>query len=697
MFQGALTLALVISCVAAAPSTSLYVSSATGSDQNSGTDPSHPLQTVTRAQTLARGLNPSPVVYLNGTFFNTALSLTFPDSGKSSANPLTFTSLSASRPATLSGGVPVSSPWTQSSSFSSSSLTVYTTTLPADTTFFRQLWINGQRLVSARTDVLKYSSVSASSISIPAGQLPTTTPHNPEDIEAVVYEIWTASVHQITAINATDVTVKNPIATRWTASTTNTGSRYYLTNMLEALDSPGEFYYDSVSHELHIIPPTGVDPSTSTVIIPQQIEIVSGQGNRTANQFLENVEFRGVTLSHAMMDVSDCFSGTCDAQSADFLSSAAVHFEDSKGVVLDGVTISHTGGYGVWFNKGCSDNSLSRSHLFDLGAGGARLGPGQSGVEEDVAARNVGNSVTNSILEDGGYTYKMGCGVLAQQVVAANISHNDIHHFDYTGVSIGWTWGYDATSVSDITVSFNSISFIGQGELSDMGCVYSLGHQPGTEVHNNICHNVESFSYGGWGFYTDEGSRDLFTANNIVYSSVCAGVHQHYGLNNTFTNNVLYFQTLSRDSVIRSSRHPGTCTFPATGPMGQCSSAKFETNILVAGDNTPMFHGTIPTAFDNMTFFHNDYFADGNAVTFPHGYDLQTWQSKGYDAGSIIADPQLINATADNFGLKSTSPALPLGFVPIDTSTVGPQQSVGVAKLTVTPPVLPEPLTRYLR
>ncbi len=42
-------------------------------------------------------------------------------------------------------------------------------------------------------------------------------------------------------------------------------------------------------------------------------------------------------------------------------------------------------------------------------------------------------------------------------------------------------------------MSFNDISFIGLGLLSDMACVYTLGHQPDSVVNNNICHDVESF------------------------------------------------------------------------------------------------------------------------------------------------------------------------------------------------------------
>jgi hypothetical protein len=33
-----------------------------------------------------------------------------------------------------------------------------------------------------------------------------------------------------------------------------------------------------------------------------------------------------------------------------------------------------------------------------------------------------------------------------------------------------------------------------------MGCVYTLGHQPGSKILNNYCSDVQSYNYGGWAF-----------------------------------------------------------------------------------------------------------------------------------------------------------------------------------------------------
>lgn len=54
---------------------------------------------------------------------------------------------------------------------------------------------------------------------------------------------------------------------------------------------------------------------------------------------------------------------------------------------------------------------------------------------------------------------------------------------------------------------------------------------------------------------------------------------------------------------------------------------------------------------------------------------FKTWQSRGHDLNSVVADPQFVAPTEWNFHLKRGSPALKLGFKPIDLRTAGVRRS----------------------
>ena len=50
------------------------------------------------------------------------------------------------------------------------------------------------------------------------------------------------------------------------------------------------------------------------------------------------------------------------------------------------------------------------------------------------------------------------------------------------------------------------------------------------------------------------------------------------------------------------------------------------------------------------------------------------WRAMGFDAHSVVADPLFVDPKNDDFRLKPDSPALKLGFHPIDQSKIGPRE-----------------------
>lgn len=164
------------------------------------------------------------------------------------------------------------------------------------------------------------------------------------------------------------------------------------------------------------------------------------------------------------------------------------------------------------------------------------------------------------------------------------------------------------------------------------------------------------------------------------------------------------------DEAIRASTHArslASCPDPAASPadkeccchvgcdQGKCSSFHFERNIVYSpaktagGGNGSLIGTTWSRGLDNFTFGANVYFvagapslasmfnATGGNSGALGGEDLAQWQAAGKDAQSLGADPLFVGGGAPAFALDPKSPALaaPIGFVPIDLSTVGPRSA----------------------
>jgi hypothetical protein len=218
--------------------------------------------------------------------------------------------------------------------------------------------------------------------------------------------------------------------------------------------------------------------------------------------------------------------------------------------VLEDCEIAHVGTYGVWFGRGCKDNRIERNHIHDLGAGGVRIGEARM-AEHDVAEASE-NVVTNNYIHDGGHVYAAGVGLWLAQSSHNTISHNEIHSFDYSGISVGWNWNEAPNRTHNNTIEYNYVHHVVRGVLSDAGGIYMLGVQPGTVIRNNIFHDI--WPYMGrpamaWGIYFDQGSRGMLVENNIVYHTLTGGLMNTGRPDNTVRNNI--FALSARHAVWR--------------------------------------------------------------------------------------------------------------------------------------------------
>ena len=209
---------------------------------------------------------------------------------------------------------------------------------------------------------------------------------------------------------------------------------------------------------------------TSRTAKPEVVTATPGLFELVSNNHTTNVHLSDVTFAHTDVDYETCFAGTCALQSATWVKTAAVHFEFSSAITLTNVTITGSGGYGLWFGPGTRNASFTGGMITDLAAGGARVGEAK-GLEpaalSDRTARDC--TVADSVIHDGGHIFLAGMGVLVQAAAGTMITHNQVSEFRQTGVSVGWTWNYGPTSDGNNTIAYNNISTIGMGETSDMG------------------------------------------------------------------------------------------------------------------------------------------------------------------------------------------------------------------------------------
>jgi hypothetical protein len=275
-----------------------------------------------------------------------------------------------------------------------------------------------------------------------------------------------------------------------------------------------------------------------------------------------------------------------------------------------------------------------------------------------------------------GQVYPSAVGILLMHTNGNIVAHNHIHHGYYTGVSVGWEWGYQRSVARDNIIKYNHIHDIGQGLLSDMGAIYTLGVSPGTVIRNNLIHDIESHHYGGWGIYNDEGSTHILIENNVVYNTKFSAYNIHFAKEISVRNNIFALSRINLLSRGRAEPH---------------KSLFFENNIcywidgeLLSGnwDDPPYefhFHPknkngtrTVNSTFemDYNIYFNPDVPAD--SVRFKQ-WIFEEWQTRGKDEHSLYADPLFVDPQNFDFSLKPESPAFDMGFQRIDMSAVGPR------------------------
>jgi len=475
-----------------------------------------------------------------------------------------------------------------------------------------------------------------------------------EAIEVVAVHEWSMSRMRIASIERGEEENEAIVSLVGTTSSIDDwgafreGARYRLENVREALGQPGSWYLDVPTGTLTYCPLEGEDPGKTSVVVPKLDTLLTIRGEPVVGGTVDHVRLEGLVFAHGNWPMPP--RGQSLPQ-GDLNVGAAVSLIGARDVSLVDCGIRHVGRYGLALGMGCGRCVVERCELVDLGAGGIMVGVTAGGGNS--IARVTGNTIRDCTIAHGGRLHPAGIGVWIGQADHTVVEHCEIADFTYTGVSVGWTWGYGPSDATHNRIIGNHIHDLGRGVLSDMGGVYTLGVSPGTEVEGNHIHDIVSHDYGGWGLYPDEGSTGIVFRNNIVHRASSGSFHQHYGRDNRVENNIF---VAARDWQLQRTRVEGHVGF------------RFERNIVWWESDTLLQQGDWTKG---IVARNNCYWHGGKPIAFSDGATLPARQEAGLDRGSIVADPRFADAAAGHFTLGEGSPVLALGFEPLDPATAG--------------------------
>ena len=450
---------------------------------------------------------------------------------------------------------------------------------------------------------------------------------------------------------------------------------FCLENVRAGFDAPGEWFYDVTAGRVRYRPLPGERLSSLRATAPTSglASVVRLEGDPQGGRFVTDVVFEGISFSLSRTEgdvLENGFIQQYQGQAA-IWSGGCVYAKGARRVSFERCRVTATENYAIRFDVGCVSNRVVGCELTDLGGGGVMIGDtkenyyqleGRNGrVPDPCRVIPYGHpfaaafhpcafvTVDDCTIAHAGLVNPEACGVLIAQASDCAVTHCDIHDIFYTGVSVGWTWGYSGSFAQRNTIAFNRIFDLGKGVMSDMGGVYTLGASFGTCVSNNVIHSISSLTYGGWGLYNDEGSEGIVCENNLVYDTKDASYHLHYGRDNVVRNNILACAEKCQLAVSLAEQHRGVT---------------FDRNIVYWEDDVPVYHkpmwmkgivkGTAKVDWTNNVF----WCASGPTVI-------------NASHPAVVADPLFVDAKARDFRLKPGSPAPRFGFRPWDISQSG--------------------------
>ena len=430
----------------------------------------------------------------------------------------------------------------------------------------RQMWVNGHKVQRAAQfpdgglEQMIDFNPEEQTITIPVSQ--NVNPkrlQNAGQLEMIVHQRWAIAILRVKSIDAKDgqavVRFHEPeshleFAHPWPQPVIGGekgNSSFCLTNALELLDQPGEWFQEYPSGTIYYYPQAGENMETAEVIIPALETLVTIDG--TLSRPVKHIQFNGITFAHTSW-MRPSFQGHVTLQGGFPLLDAyklqepglpekaelenqawitrpetAIRVRGAEHIDFKHCTFRHLSSTGLDYEWAVTASSVEDCQFTDIGGTALLVGAFPDGGFEThipfipadvrelcshITIRN--NFISNVTNEDWGCV-----GIGAGYVRNMDISHNEVCHLNYSGICVGWGWTSLESGMCNNRIEANYVHHFAR-RLYDAGGLYTLSNQPGSVMRNNRIEHLIEAPYAtndrAFYIYLDEATDGYTMENN---------------------------------------------------------------------------------------------------------------------------------------------------------------------------------------
>ena len=430
----------------------------------------------------------------------------------------------------------------------------------------RQMWVNGHKVQRAAQfpdgglEQMIDFNPEEQTITIPVSQ--NVNPkrlQNAGQLEMIVHQRWAIAILRVKSIDAKDgqavVRFHEPeshleFAHPWPQPVIGGekgNSSFCLTNALELLDQPGEWFQEYPSGTIYYYPQASENMETAEVIIPALETLVTIDG--TLSRPVKHIQFNGITFAHTSW-MRPSFQGHVTLQGGFPLLDAyklqepglpekaelenqawiirpetAIRVRGAEHIDFKHCTFRHLSSTGLDYEWAVTASSVEDCQFTDIGGTALLVGAFPDGGFEThipfipadvrelcshITIRN--NFISNVTNEDWGCV-----GIGAGYVRNMDISHNEVCHLNYSGICVGWGWTSLESGMCNNRIEANYVHHFAR-RLYDAGGLYTLSNQPGSVMRNNRIEHLIEAPYAtndrAFYIYLDEATDGYTMENN---------------------------------------------------------------------------------------------------------------------------------------------------------------------------------------